>query len=117
MTNHAAEYADSLSESISENMGAVFAGGYIEGQDAGEYVTEWPLEIVRTVGQRFQIVLTVGGPDARVECDLDSTGARWGAAELVVRWGTDTERRYGRSIDQMADYFAEMFEGVDDTRE
>ena len=114
MTNHASEYADTMAESIAEAMGAITVGGYVEGQDATEYLAEWPLEIVHQMGRRFEVVLTVGGPDARVVCDLDTAGQRWGAAVLEVTWGTDTSRRYGHSIDQLADYFAELFEGVDE---
>lgn len=109
MTNHAEEYAGTMWDSIEEVMAAALADEQIEGQDAREYLDEWPLEIVRQIGRPFEVVLTVGGPDARVECDLDADGYRWGDAVLVVRWGGDVARRYGKAINDLADHFADYY--------
>lgn len=112
MSNHAEEYAESLRDSITDVMDAVREGREIDGQDPHEYLDEWPLEIVRQVGRPFEIVLTVGGPDARVVCDLDAEGYRWGSAKVEVHWGGDVARRYGTDVDALADHFADLYVGM-----
>lgn len=112
MSNHAEDYAESVRDSIDEIRTAAMADAMIEDQDAREYLDEYPLEIVHQIGRRFEVVLTVGGPDARVMCDLDADGYRWGSAVLEVHWGSDVARRYGSGIDFLADYFAEFYVGM-----
>lgn len=112
-TNHAEEYADTLSDHIEEVMQAVREGSPVEDQDATEWLDEWPLEVVRQVGRQFEVVLTVGGPDARVVCDLTAEGYRWGSAKLEVHWGGDVARRYGSWMNDLADHFADYYAGME----
>lgn len=106
-TDLATQYADNLRESIVTAMEAVQRGAEIEEQDAVEYLDEWPLEIVNRRGARFAVVLTVGGPYAAVEADLDEDGDRSGSARLVVSWGSGEVARFGSHINDLLDYFAE----------
>lgn len=92
-----------------------YAGGSTRAQEDFERLTEeldnWPLELVAQAGSPFEIVLTVGGPDVRIEWD-----ARWGtrSAELVVRWsGSAPARRSSAAISEMAHYFADLMRPED----
>ena len=106
-TDLATDYADAVSESIRDAVTALKGGHPVEGVDIETYLDEWPLEVVRQVGRRFEVVLTVGGPDARLVCDLDEDGDRWGPAALEVTWGSHTASRQGGAMDTLADYYVE----------
>lgn len=107
MSDLATDYAESLAETIAASVRAFDDGRQLEGQPADEYLDQWPLEVVRQVGRRFEVVLTVGGPDARLTCDLDSGGDRWGPAVLEVTWGSHTATRHGLDVDRLADFYVE----------
>ena len=107
-TDLATDYADALVETTCAVLAALDERHEFEGILADEYLDEWPLEVVRQVGRRFEVVLTVGGPDARLVCDLDEDGERWGLAALEVTWGTSTARRYGLEVDRLADWYVEV---------
>ena len=106
-TDLAADYAGALVETIRAALAALDEGHEFEGIPADEYLGEWPLEIVRQVGRQFEVVLTVGGPDARLTCDLDSDGDRMGQACLEVSWGNTRARRYSTAADTLADWYAD----------
>ena len=107
-TDLATDYAGALVETIRTALAALDEGHELEGIPADEYLDEWPLEVVRQVGRRFEVVFTVGGPDARLVCDLDEDGERWGPAALEVTWGTSRARREGVEIDRLADWYVEV---------
>lgn len=106
-TDLAADYAAAVLDTMRAAVVALDEGGQLEGVDAETYLDEWPLEVVRQVGRRFEVVVTVGGPDARLTCDLDEDGDRWGPAALEVSWGLSTARREGSDVDRLADYYIE----------
>ena len=100
-------YADAMMSSIDTAVTALQEGVEVEGVPVDEFLDEWPLEIVRQVGRQFEVVLTVGGPDARLTCDLDSDGDRMGQACLEVSWGNTRARRYSTAADTLADWYAD----------
>lgn len=101
--NLAAEYADTLAETLSEIWEAIDSEQEYEGQDAREYLDEMPLEIVWQAGSPFEVLLTFGGPNAWIEQD-----ARYDSPELKVAWGGDRAERRSDAIRRTADYFREM---------
>ena len=103
--NHAAEYADSMVETLTEIWDAIDADEEYEGQDAREYLDEMPLEIVWQAGSPFEVLLTFGGPNAWIEQD-----ARYEDVTLEVAWGGDRATRRGEAIRRTADYFRELAE-------
>lgn len=101
--NLAAEYADTLAQTLAEIWAAIDADEDYEDQDAREYLDEMPLEIVWRMGSPFEVLLTFGGPNAWIEQD-----ARYDAVELKVAWGGDRAERRGEAITRTADYFREL---------
>lgn len=106
----ASEYADGVRDSIEEMMteyAAYNAPGDDTNESALEALDEYPLELVWQKGAPFEVVITVGGPDARIVHDV-----RWNDWTLVVRWGTDTaSERRSEHITAMGEYFLTL---VDD---
>lgn len=103
--NLAAEYADSLAETLAEIWAAIDADEEYEEQDAREYLDEMPLEIVWRKGSPFEVLLTFGGPNAWIEQD-----ARYDSPELQVAWGGDRATRRSDAIARTAEYFMETVE-------
>lgn len=74
---------------------------------------EWPLEIVRQVGRPFTVVVGTGGPHVEIVCEVDGGGGRQGDAKIEVYWSSGNARRYGSSVNDVADYYVGMFEGME----
>ena len=110
--NQAAEYADTVKESIEEMMTALDPDRDSSAlddtyDDVREALDNYPLEIVHQIGSPFEVVITVGGPDARIVHDMRFTS--W---TLEVAWGGDVAVRRSSSITAMGEYFLSM---VDDS--
>lgn len=104
--DHAGEYADSVKETIEEMMSAYDNAHEEEAnEEALEALDSYPLEIVHQIGSPFEVVLTVGGPDARLVHDMRFTS--W---ELEVHWGVDVATRRSSSITAMGEYFLGAYE-------
>lgn len=106
--NLAEEYADTLVESLTELWDAMddSPDSEFDGYETpDEALMAMPLEIVREVGERFQVLLTSGGPNAWIESD-----AQGDYAGLIVVWGRGRAKRYGPVVDRTAQWFAGLYE-------
>lgn len=99
----AKNYADSLLSTLAEMIEALDSD---ETGEACEAVQEMPLELVSRVGSPFSILLTFGGPNARIVWD-----GQYGTdnAELIVSWD-ETVTRTSEAVRRFAAYFAEIME-------
>jgi hypothetical protein len=70
------QQAASTKRLLEEVWAAIDAGEEYEGQDAREYLDEWPLEVVWEVGEPFAVVLGTGGPHVEI-----TGGGRSGASQ------------------------------------
>lgn len=98
--NLATEYADDVAQSIEEHMTYVRSDDNDVREAATETLSYYPLEIVWQKGAPFEVVITVGGPDARIVHDV-----RWNDWKLEVVWGGDTAVRRSEHITAMGEYF------------
>lgn len=105
-------YADEVRDSLTELWLRYDAAVESDDSEAIESVEReldgYPLELVAERGEPFQVVLTVGGPDARVVW-WASQGA--GMAKLSVHWGTGEASRYSDGVRRLAEYFESYMEG------
>lgn len=101
----ARDYANEVAQSIEEHMTA-FAkgdGSWAENDAVQEALDEYPLEVVYMKGAPFEVVITVGGPDARIVHDV-----RWSDWKLEVVWGGDSAVRRSEHITAMGEYFLSL---------
>jgi acetylornithine deacetylase/succinyl-diaminopimelate desuccinylase-like protein len=103
------EQAQSTKQLLEEVWEAIDAGEEYEGQDAREYLDEWPLEVVWEKGEPFAVVLGTGGPHVEI-----TGGGRQGAYTLWVYWGGDKSAASGAAITRTGDYFRELYEELGD---
>jgi hypothetical protein len=105
MTDNAVAYCRSLRETIGELVTAISNGEDYEGQPADEYLMDWPLELVARVGSPFEILLTFGGPDARIVWD-----GRYGteSARLIVNWWQQRDETTSDAIRYVARFFEDI---------
>ena len=112
MSNASDYYADSVLNSIEEMWTRYDEALGNHDYDMQSELDEYPLELIARRGSLFAVVITVGGPDARIVWD-----GRYGTdnAVLVVRWGTDVvERIHNKGVRRMAEYFGELMDSDED---
>jgi hypothetical protein len=101
------DQAVSSKELLGEIWDAIDAAGEYEGQDAREYLDEWPLEIVWELGEPFAVVLGTGGPHVEIRGGGRHDGMGY---TLHVYWSGEHVTMSGESITRTGAYFRDLVE-------
>lgn len=91
---------------LTELWQAIDAGEPYDGNDdAGEYLSEMPLEIVYAMGRPFTVVLGTGGP--HVEITADAYAGKVHDTTLHVYWGGEHVMGGKYVVERTAQHFLE----------
>lgn len=103
--NLAEQTAHANLEWLDQAWEAVDAAAWDEVDDQLQLLEDGVITFVAEVGEPFQVVLGLGGPDVRIVWEGEATQR----ARLVVRWGTERAERTGDSVSRTARYYKDMY--------
>jgi len=104
--DNAQDYGREFAQTITEWWKAYEAGEEIEGQDAGDFLSEATYGYTLRPGAPFRVTLAGGGPSAWLEATLDEDGDVEDAALMVAWWSEPVSFR-SEAITSLTRYYAE----------